>query len=429
MPVSFFSIAKVSPILLFALLVLACSEKSDVPEGKTEVKFLTMQLRPTFDDFFLELIKEYEAANPDIHITWLDFPYDNYNMKLFTSFMSDNAPDVINFSSEDALKFIDAGYVEPLNEYLTEEELGTYVPSILADAGTFEGNVYILPWYASSVTMFVNMAILEEAGLTKEDVPVYHEDLPGFVRTIKETTGKWGAYPLYTEHATVKFHLIEGGVPLFDDERTEAVFNTPRGQEVFDFWIDLYRKGLVPRSALTGTHRDPLQLFKAGDLAMLQTGPQLIGQVENDAPSVYENLAVFPQATWRETGPVHLIALHTIGVSSLSRNKPEAAKFAHFVTNSQNQLRFAKLVTILPSTTEALEDDYFINGDGSLTDQARIYSAQQIKIGRVFRPEAPARKFYSVLESVTERAALGNMETDEALAFAEEQWNEILQQR
>ena len=406
--------------------LMGCAEKSEVPEGKTEIKFLTMQLRPTFDEFFFQLIDEYERENPDIHITWVDFPYDGYNMKLMTSFMSDQAPDVINFSSEDVKMFIDAGYVEPLDEHLGEEKLEIYVDSIMEGAAVFDGQTYLLPWYASSVVNFANMELVREAGLTEEDVPIHNEDLEEFCRIIKERTGKWGVYPLYTEHATMKTHLLEGNVPLFNKDYTEAVFNTPQGRRVFSFWIDLYKDGLVPRSALTVTHRNPLELYKTGELALLTTGPQFSRKIKGDAPTVFENTKVYPQTTWREYGAVHFVALHMMGVSSLSDHKSEAAAFAHFVTNARNQLAFAKEVTIIPSTVESLKDPYFTESDGSIEGNARVISAAQTLIGKVFRPPEEARKLYSIMETATEEAALGETPPDEAIEYAEKQWNEIL---
>ncbi|MEM6597907.1 MAG: sugar ABC transporter substrate-binding protein, partial [Cyanobacteria bacterium P01_C01_bin.69] len=44
-------------------------------DGKTEVEFWTMQLSPKFDDYFAELITEFETENPDLAVNWVDVPW------------------------------------------------------------------------------------------------------------------------------------------------------------------------------------------------------------------------------------------------------------------------------------------------------------------------------------------------------------------
>ena len=66
--------------------------------GKTEVEFWTMQLSPKFDDYFDALITEFETANPDIAVNWVDVPWADMETKILAAVSANNAPDVVNLN-------------------------------------------------------------------------------------------------------------------------------------------------------------------------------------------------------------------------------------------------------------------------------------------------------------------------------------------
>lgn len=420
-----FGFALLTSALVWTLGCGGQEQKSD--SGKTVITFRTMQLSPKFDDYFEKLIAEYEAAHPEVEIEWQDMPHQNYETKLMTSYMGDSAPDVINLPSESLLTYVDAGYLLPLDDWLSQETLNSFVPTILNDAAIFENQVYALPWYASSVVTFANKEILEEAGLPADEPPLYLDNLEEICRQVRDETGLFAAFPIYTESGTLKTHLLGAGVELIDEETGKAAFNTQRGVEVLEFWTDLYRENLVPSEALASTHRRPIEQYKAGRLAILNTGPQFLGQIREGAPNIYSNTIVGPEMQWKDY-ELHLVALHMIAVSQTSDHPDIAADFAAFVTNGPNQLAFCKLTTIIPSVTTALDDPYFSEADDSLEGKARMYSAEQVRNGIVLRPMPEQRKLNAIFEETIEKVALGEMEAATALAEAEEKWNEVIGQ-
>ncbi|MDK2972256.1 MAG: putative chitobiose transport system substrate-binding protein [Candidatus Sumerlaeota bacterium] len=393
-------------------------------QGKKVIAFRTMQLRPTFDDYFLPLIAEYEASHPDVVIDWQDMPFQNYKTKLMTSFMAGKAPDVINLSSEDLLVYVDEGRLIPLDPLVSQDVFDAYVPSLLEESCRFEGQTYGLPWYASAFVTFANKAILEEAGLPTDAPPLYYEDIPAIAEAVREKTDAFGIFPLYTEEGILRTYLLEGGQPLFD-EQGRAAFNTERGRRILTYWTDLYRNNLVPSEALTATHRRIVELYKTGNLAVMSTAPQFLGQVKTGAPEIYANTIVGPRMRWHDSD-TQFVALHTLSVSSQSKHPKEAADFAAFVTNGPNQLKFSKLVTIIPSVTEALNDPYFSAPGDTVEGKARLYSAQQVREGHVFRPPPNLNKLSRPMEDAMEQVAQGQKTAEEALAEAEDAWNEIL---
>ena len=414
-------------ISLLASLALLCSCDQFSKENPIEISFFTMQLRPAFDDYFHEIIADYENSHPGIKIRWLDQPFQNYETKLVTSFIAKHSPDVLNLSSDTVHTFGRAGFIAEIKPLLPPETLEVYLPNSLIEKGClYQGRVYSLPWYVSSAVTMCNKKIFKEAGIDLEEAPRYNEELPAICRTIRERTDKFGFFPTYTESGSLNLMILNVGDSLLDESKTRAAFNTPEVLYVFKTLTDLYKDGLVPSEALTASHRRPIELFKSGKLAIFFSGPQFLRQVKSDAPDVYENTLIGPQLIWKGY-PIYKIDMHTMSISAQSKHPKEAAEFAAYVTNLENQIKFCKLTTIFPSVTKGLEDPFFTEVEDTPQGHARKIAAQQVKMGFMDQPPPKRNKIFSILDDVTEKVCLNKISAQEGLDEAEEQINEILQ--
>ncbi|HEY9711017.1 MAG TPA: sugar ABC transporter substrate-binding protein, partial [Oculatellaceae cyanobacterium] len=108
--------------------------------------------------------------------------------------------------------------------------------------------------------------------------------------------------------------------------------------------------------------------------------------------------------------------------------KPDAAvKFALFVTNTANQLAFAKAANVLPSTIEALQEyrrSLSSNGKASPVEQATDISAAQMQDAQVLIPTMKdLKKLQKAIYENLQAAMLGEKTVDKAVADAAEEWN------
>lgn len=413
---------KIFLILVCLIFIFGCSEKED--DGVIKIRFFTMQLRPTFDDYFHEVIKDFEKLHPGVKIKWLDQPFENYETKLITSFIGKNAPDVLNLGSEMIPTFAHARFINEVESLVSPETLEIYVPSLLETGCKLNGEVYAFPWYLSTGVTMCNKAIFEEAGIPITNELQYIDNLEKICKTISQDTNKFAFFPIYTE-SFLRDAFVTVGIDLVDETRTKATFNSPKAVKVLKFWTDLYRNGIVPREALTASHRRPIELFKTGRLAMLNSGPQFLKHVKSDSPDVYNNTFVLPQITWKDH-PVYKIEMHVLAVSAESKHPVIAAEFAAFVTNLENQIKFCKLTTILPSASEGLKDPMFTEVEDTADGQARKISAEQVRKGMIFYPPPKVGKFLNILNESSEKICLGKMEAKEGLDIAERRINDLL---
>ncbi|WP_202077418.1 ABC transporter substrate-binding protein [Caldalkalibacillus salinus] len=423
-------------ILLVSIgMVTACSESTEgdpdsQTEGgdRTEIEFWTMQLSPDFDDYMNGVIEDFEAQHEDINIKWVDVPWGDMEQKILTAVASDSAPDLANLNPQFASKLAELDALVNMDEAVDPAIRDLYFEGVWK-SNTFDGETFGIPWYLSSQVTMYNTAIFEEAGLDPEAPPTTFEELKEVSRIVKENTGKYAYFPpLDASHLLEA--LVMKGVELTNEEGTEAAFNTPEGVEAFRFFVDLYENDYIPREVLTESHGKAIDLYQAGQLAILATGPQFLNTVQENAPDIYE----VTESSVQITGPTNKknISAMNLVVPKQSEHQEEAVKFALFITNAENQVAFDKIVPILPSIETALDDPFFneLPEDPTPTDRARLISASQLRDSEVLIP--PMRNYEDLRTAMNEAlqaAMLGEMTVEEAVESAEQEWNAILGQQ
>lgn len=181
----------------------ACTAESGDDGGVTTITFSGAS-DPTFMEAQLELIKRFEAKNPDIKVNFEPAAgVDAEEGAILRLGQGDPSLDVVTTEVAYEYQWYTEGWIEPLTEYVTEEEL-EQVDQHLVDNETFDGEFLAVPVDNSTMYLAVNYDLLAEAGV--EGPPglqrnAFDEVVDGVwtweqvidaARTVKETTGKTG---------------------------------------------------------------------------------------------------------------------------------------------------------------------------------------------------------------------------------------------
>ncbi|WP_221567200.1 ABC transporter substrate-binding protein [Alkalihalobacillus sp. TS-13] len=417
-----------SILLVTALIISGCKSAETSEEGEqVEIEFWTMQLSPTFDDYINGVIADFEEENPDIKVKWVDVPWADMEKKILAAVASKTAPDVANLNPQFASKLAELDALVNMDEVVDEEKQNEYFEGVWK-SNTFNDKTFGIPWYLSSQVTMYNTDIFKEAGLDPDSPPKTFDELKDVAKTIKDETGKYAFFPpLDASHLLETLVMMD--VDLTNEDMTKAAFNTPEGIKAFEFFVDLYQDDLIPREVLTEGHGKAIDMYQAGQLAILASGPQFLNKVEENAPDILKATKSGPQITGA-SGKKNTAAMNLV-VPKQSEHQDEAVKFSLFITNAENQVEFDKIVPILPSIESALDDPYFneLPEDPTPIDEARIVSAEQLKESEVLVP--PMENYEELKTSINEAlhaAMLGKMTPEEAVEQAETEWNEILSQ-
>ena len=129
-----------------------------------------------------------------------------------------------------------------------------YLPKIW-DASAIDGKAFGIPWYLTTRIAIYNQALLQQSGFSKP--PTTFTDLMQMAPVIKAKTGKYAFFITLApmDSGEVLESMVQRGVQLID-RNGKAAFNTPIGRSVFQDWVDLYQKNLIPKEVLTEGYRD-----------------------------------------------------------------------------------------------------------------------------------------------------------------------------
>ncbi|WP_377481067.1 MAG: sugar ABC transporter substrate-binding protein [Microcoleus anatoxicus] len=418
-----FTIFGLVGLLLSALVSCGKPAVNSPTKNSATLEFWTMQLQPQFTEYFNQTIANFEKENPTVKVRWVDVPWSAMESKILGAVSAKTAPDVVNLNPDFASLLAGRNAWLDLDSRISEKVRSTYLPNIWK-SGVLDGKSFGIPWYLTTGVTIYNTDLLKKAGIAKP--PTTYTELAQVAKQVKQKTGKFAFFVTFVpeDSAEVLQSLVQMGVTLVDAQG-KAAFNNDKGKAAFEYWVDLYKGGFLPQDVLVQGHRRAIELYQSGDTALLGSGPQFLKAIAENAPSIGAVSAVAPQIT----GPngKKTVAVMNLVVPRDSKRPDDAVKFALFVTNSQNQLAFAKAANVLPSNVDALKDSYFksVPADAPTADKARIVSASGLeKAELLIPPLKDVKKLQKAIYDNLQAAMLGEKSVEQAVADAALAWNQ-----
>ena len=414
-----------------AMGLAACGPKTPQPRA---LELWTLQLAPKFNPYFADVLGAWGGLHSDAPVRWTDLPWGSVERKLLAAVFARTAPDVVNLNPPFAANLASKGGLADLTPLLPADAAGRYLPSVWQACRDPDAGQIAVPWYLTVRLSLVNRALLDQAGIAAP--PSRWEQVPAFARRIRERTGRYGLFltTVPDDSAELLETLVQMGVTLLDSQR-RAAFDSPAGRRAFRFWSDLYREGLLPREVVSQGQRRAIELFQSGDLALAATGAEFLRSIQTNAPGVAAVTEPHPPVTGAD-GTAN-VALMTLAVPRQSRRAREAVDLALFLTNADQQARFAAEARVLPSSLEALarvraelEQQVPSTAEERQIRQARLLSASTLERARVLVPALPGiKRLQKILYTQMQRAMLAQVSPEQALKVAASEWNRYARSR
>ncbi|MEK3715211.1 ABC transporter substrate-binding protein [Paenibacillus sp. FSL R7-0333] len=384
-----------------------------------KLEFWTIALQPTFNDYFNNLITQYEDSHPGVTVEWKDYPYDAISQRLLTSTASGKSPDVVNLNTEFASQLGSKGALLNLSEYLTDEQAKSYFEGIY-NSTVFDGKAYALPWYTGTEVLFMNKKLVEKAGLDPASPPQTREELVEWARQVHEKTGAAG----YAQQLVSKLFPIDG-ISILNEDKTAAAFNTPEAEAMITQMRDLMKEGVVLKEDADFSKQ--IQYFSGEQVAFQLSGPTFINFIKTSAPDVYKNTIAVPLPTGKAN--LRLSNSMNLVVPQKSKNPQQAVEFAAFLTNAENQTAFSKAANTLPSSKASIQDPFFTESDGSLEAEAKVASSQSLDKATDYMVGVPsAADINSALARGLQEILMNGADIKETLNKVEKEVNTIISQ-
>ncbi len=425
--------AALLPLLLLAGLA-GCGQPRPVGGAAREIRVWTLDLAPRFSPFLTDVIRRWEARHPGTRVRWTDVPWSSVERKLLAAVFARTAPDLVNLNPPFAANLASKGGLRDLTPLLPPDAAQRYLPGIWA-AGRQGSQQFAIPWYLTTRVTMANRNLLRQAGYAAP--PSRWEQVPAYAEAVRRRTGRYALFVTVVpdDSAELLESMVQMGVRLLD-ERQRAAFDSAAGRRAFAFWTDLYRRGLLPREVVSQGYRRAIELYQAGDLAQVASGPDFLRNLQTNAPGIAAVTRSWPPL--RGSGEAVNVAVMNLVVPRQSARARQALDFALFLTDAANQLRFADEARVLPSSRQALaalEQQLHERSEAgapqaALVQQARQLSAASLRRARVLVPATPGvKRLQAILYTQLQRAMLGEISSEAALAEARRQWDRYAQAR
>ncbi|MBE3638555.1 ABC transporter substrate-binding protein [Mangrovicoccus algicola] len=351
----------------FAGVAALCAFAAVGAHAETSVKVLRPESNsPDLQQFWQDVIAEYEAAHPDVDVEIEYFASEAYKTKLPTMLQSDARPDLIySWAGLTLVDQVEAGLVQDISDALEQDYLDSFSPGALAAFSDGDA-IYGLPMTARLVVFFANEELTGKAGIDLAAITTWQDFLDA-VATLKEAgitplvAGGKDKWPLHFYYSYML--LREGGAEAIraamegDDAGFESAPFLAAGEKMAQLAaLDPFQPGVLSTSAEQGN-----TMFGEGKGAFLLMGDwaytQTIGVDQGDLLEGQLKILPFPAIEGGAGDPGATLG-GINGYAVTAGAPPEAVDFLKFLVNAEHQRLGAQkglFVPVMQGTGEAIQ--------------------------------------------------------------------------
>ena len=268
--------------LLLSGMLSGCGQKNVNPgdvtgydEGEAYISMWVHTIEDTPEgQAYKESVEQFNEKFNGTYFADLEFIPRNdsgggYSDKINASVMSGDLPDVITVDGPNVAAYAANGIIQPLAE-LTDEERSVYLDSIL-EQGTYDDKLYALGAMESSVGLYYNKDILQEAGISVPDAehPWTWSEFTEILEQLKPVMAEKSGYPLDMTfpvgEASIYYYApfiwSNGGDLVSEDGLTvDSVFNSQENISAIKYFRSLVENEYMSKAPIE-------KLFESGRAA------------------------------------------------------------------------------------------------------------------------------------------------------------------
>ena len=349
-----------------ALFAAACGSGGNSPEsasgdsGNTQAKDITVWLmNGSAPDAVIKRVNaQFNQAHPNTQVKIQIQQWDGIQEKTTTALAGNTPPDVLEIGSTLVSKFADSGGLEDLSSKKADLGGDTWLQG-LTDAGTLDGKLYGIPYYAGDRAVLYRKDMFAKAGIT-----TLPSDRAGFVATMAKLQAKYGSdkqfsalyFPGQYWYAALPFIWDEGGeVAVQDNGQWKGALDSPQSQAGLSALKDIVTK--YSKAPVNGNENDndPAVPLGEGKAGMIIDAGWKVGTIEKAHPNLKGQIGVFPVPSKNagQTAPVFLGGSN-LAVSAGSDAPELAYEWIKILAGTKAQTDLATTGGVIPNSTSLL---------------------------------------------------------------------------
>lgn len=156
--------------------------------------------------------------------------YDELHTKLKSAFIANEQPAISVMEIASIKSFADAGMIEPLESYISDEKESQFLPGLM-DNSYVDGKLYGVPYLRSTPIFYYNKTLFDQAGITS--APTNWEELASTSKQL-ESIGVKG-FGFLNDIWHFEAYTQGNGGNIVNADETEAIFNQAPEVEAVEF--------------------------------------------------------------------------------------------------------------------------------------------------------------------------------------------------
>ena len=292
-----------------------------------------------------KLIKDFEAANPDITIKTEITVSNGLQNRIQVVLQSGAPPDLIETSMQWVAPFAQGGKLLPLDKFAASNvDLKDLLPATV-EASTYDGKLYALPYRAQTLGLIYNKQLYRDAGLNPDQPPQTWDEFIAASKKLTRTNAKGeqqygigvagGGEISNLITRMVPFMWMNGG-DVFSPAGKTALVNQPAAVAAVKFYTDpLTTLNIAPPSTLQNDGLALRRLFDQGTVAQYFSGQYDLPAIKKEAPGLDIGVAPFPHPEGKQTAGI--LSGWTFVVPAASKHIDATLKFLAFLEKPENQ--------------------------------------------------------------------------------------------
>ncbi|MBB2912230.1 N,N'-diacetylchitobiose transport system substrate-binding protein [Streptosporangium becharense] len=369
-----------------------------------------------------------ELTGADVKLQWV--PWPDAQAKWTAALAGGDGPDVTEFGNDQVAAWVAQDALTDITDIVKSHPDFQQIPQNLWSYETVDGKIYATPWGGGTRAVLYRKDWFDEL---KIETPKNWEDLVAAGKKIVEKKGKDVDGFAFNGGADANMSLSPfvwsagGDFAAFEGGKWVGKLTQPGFKEGFQYYTDLVAKhGISRKSALTQNSTDIATRFANGKVGMYVTGAWDLTTIKEQSGGKIadKDMAFFSVPSKDGSGPAPAFqGGNDIAIWKDAKNVELAAEYLKLAAGKEFGTRYAKEGGLLPLYPEALSE--------YATDPVQAPFAETFKIAKGFPNDtnwAEANDTKAVLQSAARAVIEGKKDVDTALADANKELEEILNQ-
>lgn len=307
-------------------------------------------------------VDEFEQENPNIDLEIKAGPNEtNLVEDLYTSafLLGDSPYDLVYLDIVWVPKFAAAGWLMPLSDRITEEELSKFLQGDV-EGGRYNGELYRMPLRSDGGMLYYRTDLLKQGGY--EPPETFSELLQISQALQQQTDVEWGYLwqgKQYEGLSAMFVEILEGfGAFWVNPETLEVGLDQPEAIQAVEFLLNTIEEGVSPAGVTTYAEEETRRLFQNGEAIFLRNWPYVYPLATDS--EIAGQFAIKPMVHQPADSSGACQGGWGLGISQSTKHPDEAWKVIEFFNRPDVQKRFSLATGYAPALKSLYTDSELV---------------------------------------------------------------------